>query len=107
MFSTLFKKSYEDLNGIDFKRAFESTPKAMLIDVRTPQEFHSGHITGAINMDIMGYDFHSQIAELKNDKTYFIYCRSGNRSGQACSIMADMGLKTFNLSGGIGAWPQN
>lgn len=106
MFSTFFKKSYQDLDGRAFKTAFEQDSQAVLLDVRTPAEFQSGHIKGALNMDIMGFDFRNQIGALDQNKTYYIYCRSGNRSGQACSMMSDLGLKTINLAGGIGAWPR-
>lgn len=105
MFNTFFKKAYEDLNGTEFKHVFQNTPDSVILDVRTPSEFNSGNIPGAINIDIMSYEFHDKIAELDKSKTYFIYCRSGNRSGQACNIMSDMGYKTYNLVGGIGAWP--
>jgi len=107
MFNSLFKKSYEDLNGTTFKQTFESTPGAVLLDVRTPMEYAAGSIPGSVNMDIMGYDFQDDVAKLDKSKTYFIYCRSGNRSGQACAIMSEMGFTTYNLSGGIGAWPFN
>ncbi len=105
MFGTFFKKAYEDLNGTQFKQNFENTAGAVLLDVRTPGEFMSGTIPNAVNIDIMSYDFQSKIANLDKDKTYFVFCRSGNRSGQACSVMSDLGLKTYNLAGGIGAWP--
>lgn len=107
MFNSLFKKSYEDLNGATFKQKFESTADAVMLDVRTPMEFTSGNIPGAVNLDIMGYDFQNEVAKLDKSKAYFIYCRSGNRSGQACAIMSEMGFTTYNLSGGIGAWPFN
>jgi rhodanese-related sulfurtransferase len=105
MFGTFFKKAYEDLNGTQFKHNFENTPGAVLLDVRTPSEFISGTIPNAVNIDIMSDDFQSKIANLDKSKTYFVFCRSGNRSGQACSIMSKLGFKTYNLAGGIGAWP--
>jgi rhodanese-related sulfurtransferase len=107
MFNTFFKKSYDDLNGVEFRKNFETDSNALLIDVRTPSEYFSGTIPGAVNMDIMSYDFHDKISALDKNKTYYVFCRSGNRSAQACSIMSELGLKTYNLAGGIGAWPFN
>lgn len=101
----MFGNSYEDLNASAFKETLESTPNAVLIDVRTPAEFASGAIGNAINIDIMSYNFQQDIAKLSKDKTYMVYCRSGNRSGQACSVMSKMGLTCYNLAGGISAWP--
>ncbi|MDO9590965.1 MAG: rhodanese-like domain-containing protein, partial [Microcella sp.] len=57
-------------------------PGTIVIDVRTPAEFASGHLEGAINIDVQSADFDSRISELDADGTYFVYCRSGNRSGQ-------------------------
>ncbi|MFN4083815.1 MAG: rhodanese-like domain-containing protein [Bacteroidia bacterium] len=105
MFGNFFSKSYEDLSGSEFKQVIENTENAVLLDVRTPGEFNGGTIPGAINMDIMSYDFHDKVGSLDKNKTYFVFCRSGNRSGQACSMMSKMGLKSYNLAGGIGAWP--
>lgn len=107
MFNSFFAKTYEDLNGTGFKDAINANPDAIIIDVRTASEHNMSHIPNSVNIDIMSYGFHEQIAALDKNKTYFIYCRSGNRSGQACSIMSEMGFKTYNLAGGIGAWPNN
>lgn len=101
----MFQSSYKDLNGAEFKSAFQNSNNAVLLDVRTPLEFQSANIPGAINIDIMSYEFRDKIDALDKTKSYFIYCRSGNRSGQACNMMSEMGFETSNLVGGIGAWP--
>lgn len=103
--TTITKQAFNELRGEAFKVQFEQIPNAELLDVRTPMEHMSGNIPNSINIDIMDYDFHAKIAELDKDKIYFLYCRSGNRSSQACMIMNDMGFTTVNLAGGIGAWP--
>lgn len=106
MFENIFTKSYEDLSGTAFKNAYlMNKENAVLLDVRTPAEFMSGTIPGAKNLDIMSYDFHEAISKLDKSKTYFVFCRSGNRSAQACSMMSKLGFKAYNLAGGIGAWP--
>ncbi len=87
-----------------FKSNFESN-NGVLLDVRTPEEFAAGHIEGSVNIDIFNPDFRDQIDALDKNKEYFVYCRSGNRSGQACMLMAELGYKSNNLMGGIGAWP--
>lgn len=99
-------KNYEDLNGNTFKSRFESTPKAKLLDVRTPGEFSAGTIKGAQNIDVTSSQFQTALKTLDKDKEYFLFCRSGNRSGSACKMMADEGFKVYNLAGGIGAWPR-
>lgn len=98
-------KNYKDLSSEDFNSGIKAS-NAVLIDVRSHGEFKSGKINGARNIDIMGSSFESQIQNLPKDKVYFLYCRSGNRSGQACSVMAKNGFENVNnLAGGISAWP--
>ena len=75
------------------------------LDVRTPGEFSEGHIEGAINIDVEGMQFASDVAKLDKSKTYAVYCRSGRRSAIATDEMSKLGFKTlFNLEGGTGAW---
>lgn len=97
---------YNQLPGDLFKKEFKSTKDAILLDVRTASEFNSGALPGAVNIDIMSSKFQSTVAALDKSKTYYIYCRSGNRSGQACQLMSKMGFDVRNLMGGIGAWPR-
>lgn len=83
-----------------------NTPDAIILDVRTEEEFESGYIKGALNMDIRGgVAFISSLEQLDKSKPYFVYCRSGARSGQACQVMEQMGFETvYNLDGGVLAW---
>jgi rhodanese-related sulfurtransferase len=99
-------KAYENLNGAEFKTKYNQSKGAVLIDVRTPGEFRSGTIRGARNIDMMSPSFASQIATLDKNKEYFLVCRSGSRSGQACNLMAKEGFKVYNLAGGVGQWPE-
>jgi rhodanese-related sulfurtransferase len=105
MFGLFGTKNYENLSGREFKEKFLATPGAVLIDVRTPGEFRSGSIKGARNIDIMSATFASTINTLDKDKTYFMFCRTGNRSGQACTFMAKQGFKVYNLAGTPNDWP--
>lgn len=103
-FSTKSKK-YEDIPSGTFHDLMLQSD-TVIIDVRTAGEFAGGKIRGARNLDIMSSGFANQVKNLPKDKTYLLYCRSGNRSGQACEIMADLGFeKLKNLSGGIMRWP--
>ncbi len=79
---------------------------AIVLDVRTEEEFNEGFIPEAINIDIYkGQGFIYAIEELDKSKNYYVYCRSGGRSGQACSIMNQLGFdNSFNLLGGIMNW---
>ena len=75
------------------------------LDVRTPGEFNEGHIEGAKLIDFQSGNFESEIATLDKTKTYAVYCRSGNRSGQAVKIMSDAGFTNiYNLDGGVIDW---
>jgi rhodanese-related sulfurtransferase len=95
---------YENLYSHEFEQKLKENPDAILLDVRTVAEFQSEKIHNAINIDIMKSDFLEKIGELDKTKTYFVYCRSGARSGQACGHMSGEGLTAFNLAGGILNW---
>lgn len=98
-------KNYTDLYCEEFNKGMNAKD-AVILDVRSVGEFQSGKIKGARNIDIMSSAFQAQIKNLPKDKKYYIYCRSGNRSGQACEIMSEMGFETtYNLAGGIMSWP--
>lgn len=99
-------KNYENLDGNTFKDRYNKAGKAELLDVRTPGEFASGTIPGAKNIDVTSAQFQQALKTLDKDKEYFVFCRSGNRSGSACDMMAAQGFKAYNLAGGVGAWPK-
>lgn len=96
---------YQDLSPKEFLQAYESNDNKILVDVRTPMEIEEASIDGHIAINFQSPDFPSKILELDKDKTLFIYCRSGNRSGQACKFLASKGYdKLVNLKGGMMAW---
>jgi rhodanese-related sulfurtransferase len=75
------------------------------LDVRTPIEFGEGHIEGARLIDFQSGNFENEIAALDKNATYAVYCRSGNRSGQAVKVMQDAGFtNVFNMNGGVIDW---
>jgi rhodanese-related sulfurtransferase len=75
------------------------------LDVRTPGEFAEGHVKGARLIDFQSGNFENEISILDKNATYAVYCRSGNRSGQAVKVMRDAGFtKVFNMNGGVIDW---
>ncbi len=88
----------------DFEKKYLELIKqdAMLIDVRTQPEYDAGHYDGATMIDIYSQDFAKQLAMLDKNIPYFIYCRSGARSGQALKVMESLGFKeVYDLAGGF------
>ena len=79
---------------------------AVILDVRTEDEWNRGIIPGAINIDIYkGQAFVYEVEELDKSKNYYVYCAAGGRSAQACNIMNQLGFeKAYNLTGGITEW---
>ncbi|GAA4298021.1 hypothetical protein GCM10023183_06100 [Nibribacter koreensis] len=74
--------------------------KGVLVDVRTPDEFASGHLHTALNSDFSGGQFTQEFKDWDKDKTYYLYCASGNRSGKAAQQMRDAGFtKVYNIGG--------
>lgn len=72
-----------------------------VIDVRTPAEFSEGHLEGALLMDVQGMDFEDKIATLDTAGIYIVYCRSGNRSGQAIEKMKALGFNNLTNGGSV------
>lgn len=96
-FAALDVERYADLLG--------QTAGALILDVRTPGEYASGHIPGAINMDYYAPDFAEQIESLDKTRDVFLYCASGNRSGRAMKLLQKAGFRNaLDLKGGFGAW---
>lgn len=93
---------YENPGSGEFLAKANTYPQSVLLDVRTPGEHESGNIPGSINIDIFSPTFEKQVALLDRNKTYFVYCHSGQRSGQACLIMQGFGFgNLFNLAEGV------
>jgi len=77
----------------------------LLIDVRTPQEFASGHLENAVNMNYFDSDFEAQFKTLDKNKAVYLYCKSGRRSANAAEKLEDMGfVKIYDLEGGVVNW---
>ena len=100
------QNSMSDLSQNEWAQAIAEQPEAVVLDVRTEEEFESGYIPNAKNIDLrMGSGFIDEINSLDRSKSYYVYCRSGARSAQAVQLMRDLGFnKTYNLLGGILEW---
>lgn len=82
--------------------------KAILIDVRTPEEFSEGAIKGAKNINFKADNFLKQFSKIDKNQPVYIYCRSGNRSGQAAKMLSEAGFqKIYDLKGGFLAWEKS
>lgn len=96
----------QDSMVIDAKTFADKLEKTnhTLVDVRSPEEFATNHITGASNIDINGSDFAQKAALLDKSKDVLVYCKSGGRSAKAVAELQKMGFKVFDLQGGILSW---
>lgn len=99
-------KSMKELTQEEWRKKIASDDNAVILDVRTEEEVEEGYIPGAKNIDFYkGQEFIDEIEKLDKNKNYYVYCRSGNRSGQTCAIMDQKGFKdTNNLIGGFMKW---
>ncbi len=95
-----------DLSQEEWVEKLNEDEYAIILDVRTEEELEEGRIPEAKNIDIyQGQGFIDELEKLDKTKNYYVYCRSGNRSGQACAIMNSIGFENaFNLAGGFMNW---
>jgi rhodanese-related sulfurtransferase len=78
----------------------DATSYAEIIDVRTLEEWNSGHLEGAIRIGIADENFADELSMLDPASDYYVYCRSGNRAGQAIDFMRDAGFTGQLINGG-------
>jgi len=98
------QKILEDVNAEKFQQLI-AKGDGIIIDVRTSQEFNSGHIIDATNIDFYSDDFSDKLEIVRKDVPIYVYCRSGGRSSSAANKMEKLGFtKVYNLLGGIGSW---
>ncbi len=92
--------SVASLTACSTSEPLDMTTVAAVIDVRTPAEYAGGHLEGALNIDVQGMNFAAEVEALDKTADYVIYCRSGNRSGQAISQMQSLGFTGTLINGG-------
>lgn len=98
-------QSNTSLTATEFAEKAKETPNAVIVDVRTPDEFSKGHLPNALNIDWKGADFDGQTAKLDKSTPVFVYCMSGSRSASAADKMRTDGFKeVYELNGGIMKW---
>lgn len=97
----------KNLSNTEFASKIQSDNNAVIIDVRTKEEFYSGHIPNALLFDIYSPKFPQKIVELDKSKNYYLYCRSGNRSYHAGIYMLSEGfVSVHHLQDGIISWSE-
>lgn len=96
----------QDLTQSQWHERLAQDDNALILDVRTQLEVEKGMIPKALLIDIQNApDFIRKANELDKSKNYYVYCRSGSRSAQACMILNSLGFpNTYNLLGGILEW---
>jgi rhodanese-related sulfurtransferase len=91
----------------EWKKRISEDDNAVILDVRTPEEWSEGVMPETLKIDIMASDFMEKVNELDKSKSYYVYCRSGGRSGQACNVLDSLGCDAaFNLIGGVMSWDE-
>ena len=98
-------KNITDIDTKTFSEKITAAPNAQIIDVRTPQEFASGHIDNAVNIDWLSDNFVANTQKLDKTKPVFLYCKTSNRSTQAAKKLEELGFTTiYNMKGGLLQW---
>jgi rhodanese-related sulfurtransferase len=83
----------------------QGNPGFVVLDVRTPAEFASGHLASAVNVDFRAGDFEARASKLERSRSYLVYCRTEHRSGLALPILQRLGFTSlYHLEGGITEW---
>ena len=96
---------YGDVSIQEAIELMEQKPDLVLLDVRTVSEFDEGHIEGAINIPVD--EIADRLDELDKEDELLVYCRTGNRSRSAVTILSDADYtKIYNMHEGISVWIQ-
>ncbi len=104
--ATTSAKGIRHISAKEFKAAMEKKG-VVLLDIRTPREFNAEHLKGAKMINFYDKSFADEIKKLDRNKSYLIYCHSGNRTGQALKLFQKLGFKDVaDLAHGINAWHQ-
>ena len=98
--------SYQQITAEEAKSMMEEQPDAMVLDVREQDEYHAGHIPGAVLLPIGTINEETGASAIPEKATVvLVYCRSGNRSKTASQALADLGYTQIYEFGGIKNWP--
>ncbi len=95
----------EHVSAVQAAEHLKKNPTTVILDVRTPDEFSSGHIKGAINIDFKASSFAEELKKLDPTKTYLVHCRSGGRSTSSLGIFKKLKFHhILHLDGGMMDW---
>ncbi|MDI1317275.1 rhodanese-like domain-containing protein [Flavobacterium sp.] len=98
-------KAIQTVDVKSYAEKLKTTEKPQLLDVRTPEEFSTGHIENAKNVNWNGSNFVAEANKYDKSKPIFVYCKVGGRSAQAADKLSELGFKEiYNLDGGIMKW---
>ena len=95
-----------DLSQNDWTKQLLEDNNSVVLDVRTQEEIELGVIPNAVHIDIYkGQGFIDEVNQLDKTKNYYVYCKAGGRSAQACAVMNQLGFENaYNLIGGFSEW---
>lgn len=96
----------KNLSQKEWENLYGELDNSIILDVRTEQEYLDGKIPNSLNIDILNpQEFMSKVELLNKSSNYFVYCKAGNRSAQACLVMNQLGFEnTYNLEEGFLNW---
>lgn len=95
----------QKLSVADYEKKLNETSNEIIVDVRTPEEYQSGHLVNATLINYYDSDFKEQISKLDKSKPVYVYCKAGVRSASAAKILKESGFKeVYDLQGGFDAW---
>lgn len=96
---------FRQVSATEAQELMDSEEGYVILDVRTPEEYESGHIPGAVNVPNEEIGSEDPEALPDKDQLILVYCRSGNRSVQAAKKLAALGYTNVVEFGGINSWP--
>jgi len=102
---TTNEKEFVVLEAKQFDERISNEENPQVIDVRTPAEFSEGSMLYAVNYNFLDSTFHKKISALDANRTVYVFCQSGGRSGRAAQLLKEEGFKSVvDLKGGMNAW---
>ena len=98
-------KSISPKEAVGLITKYRGDPEFVILDIRTPGEFQSGHLEDSVLIDFYSKNFAEELSRLDKNKTYLIYCRSGNRSSRSLGLFQKLKFqKLYHLDSGIIGW---
>lgn len=98
---------FTNMKAVEAAKILKENPKAVVLDIRSPDEFNEGHIPHAINIDYKADSFESELGKLDRNATYVMHCRSARRSANSFEIFKKLGFKNIvHMDDGILEWKE-